>query len=104
MSRSPEKSVATKNDQIIYFVTNARKPLAFSKIGGETGFVKSACHRVLALLPHEKLVNCDKANRSYGAGSQTRDRARTTWQNSVIQQVASYPMSDLSKSSCHRIS
>lgn len=96
MSRQAESSIVTKCGQILDVVTRARRPLAFSDIVERTGFVKSSCHRILAVLQGENLVSYDKPSRTYRAGPRLLRWARGTWHSSDIQQVASEPMSDLS--------
>ena len=95
MSRNSESSIVTKCGQIIDVLSAARRPLAFSDIVERTGFVKSSCHRILAVLQGEEMIEYDKANRTYHTGPRLQKWARATWNRADIQQVASQHMADL---------
>ena len=95
MSRSTESSIVTKCGQIIDIVVAARRPLAFSDIVEQTGFVKSSCHRVLAVLQGEGLIAYDKATRTYRTGPRLHGWTWATWSNTDLQRIAGPAMEDL---------
>ena len=97
MSKSGESSIVTKCAKVMDVVSHARKPLAFSDIVDQTGFVKSSAHRILAVLQSEELIEYDKNTRTYRAGSRLRDWARSAWRRIDLQQTASEAMSALSE-------
>ena len=97
MGRSGESSIVTKCARVMDIVSHARKPLAFSDIVDQTGFVKSSAHRILAVLQGEELIDYDKATRTYRAGSRLHDWARSAWRRIDLQQTASEAMSLLSE-------
>lgn len=78
-------------------VSQARKPLAFSDIVDQTGFVKSSTHRILAILQGEDLIDYNKATRTYSAGSRLHDWARSAWRRIDLQRTASEAMNTLSE-------
>lgn len=78
-------------------VSQARKPVAFSEIVEQTGFVKSSAHRILAVLQSEELIDYDKNTRTYRAGSRLHDWARSAWRRIDLQRTASEAMSVLSE-------
>ncbi|MEO9825872.1 MAG: IclR family transcriptional regulator [Paracoccaceae bacterium] len=95
MSRNSESSIVTKCGQVIDILSASRRPLAFSEIVQRTGFVKSSCHRILAVLQGEEMIEYDKASRTYRTGKRLQKWARATWNRADIQQTASQHMSDL---------
>lgn len=98
MSRTSESSIVTKCAMVMDLLTRSRKPLAFSEIVAETGFVKSSCHRILAVLQGEGLVAYDKASRCYRTGDRLQNWARAALRRTDLQQAAHDAMSDLCES------
>lgn len=96
MARSTDSSIVTKCALLMDVLSQARQPLAFSEIVQQTGFVKSSCHRILAVLQGEDLVAYDKGTRTYVAGSRLHHWARSAWRRIDLQQAASNEMGDLS--------
>ncbi|WP_353533620.1 IclR family transcriptional regulator [Cognatishimia sp. WU-CL00825] len=78
-------------------LSEARQPLAFSEIVESTGFVKSSCHRILAVLQGEGIIEYDKPSRTYRTGSRLHQWARSAWRRIDLQQVAAEPMNRLSE-------
>ena len=95
MSRTVGSSIITKSGQVIDVLTQAHRPLKFSEIVERTGFVKSSCHRILAILQSEQLVEYDTQSRSYRSGARLHKWARAVWNRADIQQAASAGMADL---------
>lgn len=96
MGRSTESSIVTKCAIVMDVLSDARQPLAFSEIVESTGFVKSSCHRILAVLQGEGLIDYDKPSRTYRTGARLHQWARSAWRRIDLQQVASEPMNRLS--------
>lgn len=99
MSRTSESSIVTKCALVMDVLTGARRPLAFSEIVAETGFVKSSCHRILAVLQSEELIAYDKASRTYRKGERLQSWAKAALRRTDLQQAAQDVMSDLCESS-----
>lgn len=97
MGRSTESSIVTKCATVMDILSEARQPLAFSEIVERTGFVKSSCHRILAVLQGEELISYDKPSRTYRTGSRLHQWARSAWRRIDLQQVAAEPMNRLSE-------
>lgn len=95
MTRSTGSSIVTKSRQVIDAITQAHRPLSFSEIVEHTGFVKSSCHRILAILQGEQLIEYDKQSRTYRSGPRLHKWARAVWNRADIQQAASSHMADL---------
>lgn len=95
MSRTAESSIVTKCAQIIDLLTKARKPMGFSEIVSGTGFVKSSCHRLLAVLQGERLVAYDTENRVYKCGPRLQEWTRAVWRRADLQDAAVEPMGQL---------
>lgn len=95
MTRSTGSSIVTKSRQVIDALTEAHRPLSFSEIVEQTGFVKSSCHRILAILQGEQLIEYDKQSRTYRSGQRLQKWARAVWNRADIQQAASAHMADL---------
>ncbi|TCS62759.1 IclR family transcriptional regulator [Primorskyibacter sedentarius] len=98
MSRSSESSIVTKCARVMDVLTHAKQPLAFSDIVAKTGFVKSSCHRILAVLQGEGLVAYHKDKRSYAPGPRFHDWARAGFHRVDLQQIAADPMEELLES------
>ncbi|QOL81839.1 IclR family transcriptional regulator [Pseudooceanicola spongiae] len=96
MARSSESSIVTKCAQIMDVLSHSRGPMGFSEIVAQTGFVKSSCHRILAVLQGEELIDYDKASRTYKTGARLHDWARSAWRRIDLQQIASDIMLRLS--------
>ncbi|WP_372573484.1 IclR family transcriptional regulator [Ruegeria jejuensis] len=97
MGRSAESSIVTKCAIIMDVLTHARQPMAFSEIVADTQFVKSSCHRILAVLQGEGLVEYDAESRTYKTGSRFHQWAHAAWNRSDLQQAAADPMTRLSE-------
>lgn len=95
MSRSAESSIVTKCALIVDLLTKARNPLGFSEIVVETGFVKSSCHRLLAVLQGERLVAYDADSRTYRCGPRLQEWTRAVWRRADLQDAAVDPMGQL---------
>ena len=96
MSKSGESSIVTKCAKVMDIVSHARKPLAFSDIVAETGFVKSSAHRILAVLQSESLIEYHNSSRTYRPGPRLHDWAISAWRRIDLQQLAGEAMSALS--------
>lgn len=96
MSRSTESSIVTKCVQVMDVLSNARNPLMFSEIVSQTGFVKSSCHRILAVLQNEQLVEYDRSAKTYRTGQRLRQWARSAWVGNDLQQVSAEVVNRLS--------
>ncbi|MBL4629456.1 MAG: IclR family transcriptional regulator [Roseicyclus sp.] len=99
MARSTESSIVTKCALIIDVISQSRHPLAFAEIVARTGFVKSSCHRILAVLQGEDMVNYDRQTRTYHTGPRLRRWARSNWQRTDLQDVAGPTMDRLCEDS-----
>jgi DNA-binding IclR family transcriptional regulator len=77
-------------------LADARTPMAFSEIAERTGFVKSSCHRILAVLAGEKLIEYDARTRTYKTGERLRNWSRSAWRRIDLQEIASPEMQNLS--------
>lgn len=97
MAKPGESSIVLKCNRIIDALTNARKPLAFSEIVEETGFVKSSCHRILAILQNEELVAYDKESRTYSVGARFLQWARSAWVRQDLHEASGELASRLSE-------
>jgi len=95
MSRPAGSSIITKSHLVIDVITAAHRPLNFSQIVEATGFVKSSCHRILAILQGEQMIEYDKRSRTYRSGPRLQKWARAVWTRADIHQVASPHMADL---------
>ncbi|MFV0474997.1 MAG: IclR family transcriptional regulator [Pikeienuella sp.] len=88
MAAENSSSIVSKCILLIDILSEARRPLRFSEIVAQSGFVKSSGHRVLAILVNERLVEYDDAARTYSLGPKLIDWARTAWRRTDIQQAA----------------
>jgi DNA-binding IclR family transcriptional regulator len=95
MRRSSGSSIVTKSGQVIDALTQAHRPLRFAEIVAQTGFVKSSCHRILAVLQGEHLIEYDKQSQTYRPGPRLQKWARSVWNRADIQQAAGQHMADL---------
>ena len=95
MSRSPGSSIVSKSHSVIDVITAAHRPLTFSEIVARTGIVKSSCHRILAVLIGENLIDYDKRTRTYRSGPRLHTWARAVWNRADIQEAARPHMADL---------
>ena len=96
MTRSKESSIVTKCALVMDVLSRARQPLPFAEIVARTGFVKSSCHRILAVLQSEDMIAYDKQSRTYTTGARLRRWARTGLHRHDIQDAASAVMDALS--------
>lgn len=97
MAKAGESSIVTKCAKVMDIVSHARRPVAFSDIIEQTGFVKSSAHRILAVLQSEDMIDYDKPTRTYRIGSRLNDWARSSWRRVDLQQLASEVMHTLSE-------
>ena len=97
MSKASESSIVTKCALVMDVLAEARSALAFSEIVERTGFVKSTCHRILAVLAREHLVEYDKPTRTYRTGARFHTWSRLAWRRIDLQDVASKTMTNLSE-------
>jgi DNA-binding IclR family transcriptional regulator len=95
MSRASGSSIIEKSNLVLDVVTSAHRPLGFSEIVKGTGIVKSSCHRILAILQGERLIDFDKHTRTYRSGHRLQTWARVVWNRADIQQAANPHMADL---------
>lgn len=95
MAKSSKSSIVTKCALIMDILSAARSPLTFSEIVEQTGFVKSSCHRILAVLSGERLVHYDKATRKYRTGERLNEWSRSAWRRVDLQEIASTEMREL---------
>ncbi len=82
---------------IMDVISMARKPLPFSEIVARTGFVKSSCHRILAVLKSEDMISYDEHSRTYFTGPRLKLWARASWHRTDIQDIAVPAMDALSE-------
>ncbi|WP_420336449.1 IclR family transcriptional regulator [Roseibium sp.] len=97
MSKSSESSIVTKCALVMDVLAEARSALAFSEIVERTGFVKSTCHRILAVLARENLIEYDKPTRTYKTGSRFHNWSRLAWRRIDLQEIANKSMTSLSE-------
>lgn len=97
MPRSSDSSIVAKCARVMDILTHAKRPLVFSEIVAETGFVKSSSHRILAVLQGERLVAYDKDKRTYEPGLRFQDWARAGFHRADLQQAAAETMEELSE-------
>ncbi|MEO0636898.1 MAG: IclR family transcriptional regulator [Pseudomonadota bacterium] len=98
MAKASESSIVTKCALLLDVLAASRSPMTFSQIVEETGFVKSSCHRILAVLVGERMVAYDKATRKYKTGERLSDWSRLAWRRVDLQEIASAEMRALSDS------
>lgn len=97
MAKAGESSIVSKCARVMDIVSHARRPLVFSDIIEQTGFVKSSTHRILAVLQSEGMIEYDRGARTYRIGSRLNDWARSSWRRVDLQQIASEVMHTLSE-------
>lgn len=97
MAKAGESSIVTKCAKILDIVSHARRPVVFSDIVEQTGFVKSSAHRILAVLQSESMIEYDKPSRTYRIGSRLNDWSRSSWRRVDLQHLASEYMHMLSE-------
>ena len=97
MAKPTESSIVTKCAQILDILAAARAPMKFSEIVQKTGYVKSSCHRILAILAGERLVTYDKISKTYQTGSRLNDWSRWAWRRVDLQEIAGTEMRLLSE-------
>ena len=96
LAKTSESSIVTKCALVLDVLAASRSPLAFSQIVEKTGFVKSSCHRILAVLVNERMVAYDKKTRRYDTGERLSDWSRLAWRRVDLQEIASGEMRALS--------
>ncbi|NOD76114.1 MULTISPECIES: IclR family transcriptional regulator [unclassified Ruegeria] len=97
MARPTDSSIVAKCARIMDVLTHAKRPMVFSDIVAQTGFVKSSCHRVLAVLQSEGLVEYEKTGRTYKPGPRFQAWARAGFRHPDLQQVVAEPVDRLSE-------
>ena len=97
MARPTDSSIVAKCAKIMDVLTHAKRPMVFSDIVAQTGFVKSSCHRVLAVLQSEGLVEYERSGRTYKPGSRFQEWARAGFRHPDLQQVVAEPVDRLSE-------
>ena len=95
MARSPESSIVTKCALVVDLITDAKRPLTFSEIVTETGFVKSSCHRILSVLRSENMIEFDERERTYTTGTRLKSWARNAWRRADLNQLATTELNRL---------
>ncbi len=95
MSRPSGSSIVSKSHLVIDVITGAHRPLSFTEVVEQTGIVKSSCHRILAILIGEHMIEYDQRTRTYRSGPRLQKWARAVWNRSDIQGAATAPMADL---------
>jgi DNA-binding IclR family transcriptional regulator len=96
MTKPAESSIVHKCAQVLDILTQAHEPITFSQIQLETGFVKSSCHRILAVLQSEQLVDYNKSAKTYRTGTRLRTWSQAAWRRTDLQDAASEIMTELS--------
>ncbi len=97
MSRKPGSSIVSKCALVMDALAEARRPLAFAEIVAQTGFVKSSCHRILAILQSEELVEYNREDRTYQMGGRLNKWNRSAWYQADLQTAASGELTRLSE-------
>ncbi|RED18365.1 IclR family transcriptional regulator [Pontivivens insulae] len=97
MARSAQSSIVTKCAEVLDVISKARRPLGFAEIVERTGFVKSSCHRILAVLQSEDMISYDKPTRTYQTGNRVKRWARFSWHRTDLLDVAAGPMDSLNE-------
>ncbi|MEJ6392844.1 IclR family transcriptional regulator [Gymnodinialimonas sp. 2305UL16-5] len=96
MARPKESSIVSKCALIMDTLGSARQPLPFSEIVARTGFVKSSCHRILAVLQSEQMIEYDSDSRTYFTGSRLQNWAPSSLDRHGVQEAAAPIMDALS--------
>ncbi len=96
MTRSTGSSIVKKCALVLDVISQSRRPLAFAEIVAQTDFVKSSCHRILAVLQSEEMIQYDKDSRTYHTGPRLRQWARSSWHRTDLQDAAAGIMEALS--------
>ncbi len=97
MARPTDSSIVVKCAKIMDALTHAKRPMGFSDIVAQTGLVKSSCHRILAVLQSERLVEYEKNGRTYKPGPRFQEWARAGFRHPDLQQVVAEPVDRLSE-------
>jgi DNA-binding IclR family transcriptional regulator len=88
MPKAPSSSIVSKCAKVMDVLSVAKTPMQFSEVVEATGFVKSSCHRILAVLISEGLAEYDTANRTYRTGTRLHQWARSAWRRIDLQKLA----------------
>ncbi|MEM8579280.1 MAG: helix-turn-helix domain-containing protein, partial [Pseudomonadota bacterium] len=96
MAKASESSIVSKCALVMDVLAASRTALTFSQIVERTGFVKSSCHRILAVLMTERMVAYDKSARTYQTGARLADWSRLAWRRVDLQEAAAAEMHTLS--------
>ncbi len=97
MAKAGESSIVSKCARVMDVLSRAREPVSFSRILEETGFVKSSCHRILAVLLAEGLAEYNRTARTYRTGPRLRDWSRAAWRRKDLHHVSTEIMAELSE-------
>lgn len=97
LSKPPASSIVSKCARLMDVLASSRSPMTFTQIVESTGFVKSSCHRLLAVLVGERLVTYDKSTRTYRTGERLNEWSRLVWRRADLQEVAGSEMVRLSE-------
>ena len=90
-----QSSIVTKCTEVLDILAQAGRPLGFTEIVQESGFVKSSTHRVLGVLKSEGLV--ETQGRNYLLGPKILNWAARAWHQTDLQQVVSGELEALSE-------
>ena len=95
MTTANQSSIVSKCTRILDLMAGARRPLSFSDIVKQSGFVKSSAHRILSILVGEGLAEYDEQAKAYTLGPKLITWARSAWRRTDIQQIASSELETL---------
>jgi DNA-binding IclR family transcriptional regulator len=99
MTKPPQSSIVSKCAAILDILAASGKPLGFTDIVNQSGFVKSSTHRILGILQSEGLVIADGGSRSYRLGPRLVQWAARAWHKSDLQQAAGVELEALARDS-----
>ena len=88
-------SVVSKCTRILDLLAEAQRPLSFTEIARQSGFVKSSTHRILAILQSEGLAEFDQRSRAYRMGPKLIAWAMNAWHKTDLQQNAAAELEHL---------
>lgn len=89
-----QSSIVSKCTEVLDILAQAGRPLGFTEIVQQSGFVKSSTHRVLGVLKSEGLI--ETQGKSYLLGPKILNWAARAWHQTDLQQVASGELEALS--------
>lgn len=97
MAKAGESSIVSKCAQLMDIISAARQPLAFSEVVARSGFVKSSCHRILAVLLAEEMIAYDSDGRTYSSGPRLSRWAKLALYRADLPEAAAAVMDALSE-------